>query len=159
MSISKPSDHSSPPSGGRERLYQVSGTDLANLALRHLQLRGAHLPKEPVFFDSWAAAHFDGVLYGDFTTDVDLPEEARLLSLRVLIGDVIGAPNRECLQRSLQAARETEPQTLLVVMWGQDGSDDAFVSLFYHPRFTEVEAVRWLITLLGCGPLRTGLES
>jgi hypothetical protein len=157
MSFSKPFEQTFPVAEARERLFQVSATDLAERALKLVIIHGCLPMKQPEFCDVWAAATIEGVLYGDFCVDApNIPDEARFMALRRLLDDdVAEMPERYALQNALHE----EPKTLLLTMWGQDANGEAFLALYYHPRFEEAEAKRWLIILLGRGPLRSGLES
>jgi hypothetical protein len=157
MSFSKPFEQNFPASEARERLFQVSTADLAEGALKLSNVFGRLPAEKPAFCDIWAAATIDGVLYGDFCVDVpSIPDEARFMALRRLLGSsVVEMPERHALQKALCE----KPNTLLLAMWGQDVTGGAFLVLYHHPRFDAEEAKRWLITLLGRGPIRSGLES
>ncbi|MFA5853555.1 MAG: hypothetical protein WC866_00555 [Patescibacteria group bacterium] len=157
MPFSKPFEQTFPATEARERLFQVSATDLAERTLRLTQVYGRWPAHAPKFCDVWAAATIDGVLYGDFCVDIaNITDEARFMALRRLLGDdVAEMPERQALQNALRE----EPKTLLLAMWGQDTNDEAFLALYYHPCFQEEEAKRWLTTLLGRGCIRSGLES
>ena len=157
MSFSKPFEQSFPASEARERLFQTSAMDLVDGSLKISNVFGRLPAEKPEFCDVWAAATIDGVLYGDFCVDVpSIPDEARFMALRRLLGtSVVEMPERRALQKALRE----KPVTLLLAMWGQDATGSAFLVLYHHPRFGAEEAKRWLITLLGRGPIRSGLES
>ncbi|WKZ29055.1 MAG: hypothetical protein QY323_06040 [Patescibacteria group bacterium] len=157
MSISKPPEHVFPSSEARERLFQVSATDLADGKLLLAQAYGRWPVVKPTFCDVWAAAKIDGTLYGDFCVDAgNIPDEARFMALRKLLGDSAAeVPERDSLLRAMLE----EPDTLLLAMWGENANGEAFLALFHHPSFTETEAKSWLVTMLGRGIVRTGSES
>lgn len=157
MSISKPPEYAFPSSEARERLFQVSATDLAEGKLLLMQAFGHWPVVKPTFCDVWAVAKIDGALYGDFCVDAgNIPDTARFMALRKLLGDsVVEVPERGSLLRVMLE----EPDTLLLAMWGENTDGEAFLALFHHPGFTETEARNWLITMLGRGTVRTGSES
>ena len=157
MPFLKPFEQTFPAAEARGRLLQGSATDLAERTLRLMQVYGHWPAEKPEFCDVWAAAKIDGVLYGGFCVDVEnIPDEARFMALRRLLGeDVAEMPERHALQSALREG----PKTLLLAMWGQDANHEAFLVLYFHPRFEEEDAKRWLTTLLGRGRIRSGSES
>ncbi len=140
----------------RERLFLVSAKDLSNRVLHPVLLRGTTTPTQPKFCDVWSAANLDGVLFGDFCVDMeDTPDEARFVAFRAALGDIRGEPDPE----TLLAAMTHVPQTLIVVIWGEEPDGTAFAAFFHHPCLAAEDAKRWLITWIGRGPLRSGTES